>query len=116
MPRRRSPGTRTAQKPTAARLLNRTSRQETQIRRRKTTEQRKDRWKIGALNTEPGRECGRVLLDRARRNPSPATVGIVGSSQLKRGIDGAVGCRRNAVEVSAQNRSSHDEMVGSPGM
>ena len=66
-----------------------------------------------AAHAVPRREGRSVLLDRRRRNPAAAVVGVVRAAQLQHRKDRAVRSG-TAVEVAAANRATDHEVVVAP--
>src|ERR1043165_1295834 len=82
------------------------STQETNVRGREATKEWEDRREVCVGDAVPMRERRRVLIDRGRRDPTPARVGIVGAAERKR--------RVRAVEAPAQDCAAHDELMIAP--
>src|SRR6188474_1698950 len=74
---------------------------------------REDRVDLPRVTIEPSSKRRGILIDRRRRNPSTARIGVVRSAELKRRKHRAVP-PGDAVEVAAENRSSHNEMMVPP--
>ena len=74
---------------------------------------RKNGVEVRCTDAKPPRERGRVLIDRSCWYPPAAGIGVIRTAQFKSGKNGTVR-PGHAVEVTAKNGSSHDQMIITP--